>query len=84
MTPHGPTPAHRMAAGALADLESADGKVASGWRYDAQFERLADDPELLTRLGPAVRTALGHYLTAKRAAERLGADTRAPKGGTNR
>jgi hypothetical protein len=54
-------------------------RVASAWRWDDEMERLAADRSVLDRLPAGRRTALGHYLTSKRAAEQLGGDVTDPK-----
>jgi hypothetical protein len=54
-------------------------RVASGFRYDPELERLAQDPQQLAGLPPAKRVAVGHYLTSKAAAFHLGHDVTDPE-----
>lgn len=56
--------------------------AASGWRRDAQLERLTrmktDNPDAYNALPANVRMSVGYYANAKAAAKAYGIDTTAP------
>ncbi len=83
--------AQRVSAGIGADDDLAPDqkrlrRVAGGWRYDPEMERLAANPELIDALPLAAQgkyhTALGYYDAGKSAAAALGRDVSGPQGGS--
>lgn len=66
-------------------MTSSDSRVqrklelrARTFRYNDQLERLSRDPQLLAKMPPTKRMAVGHYVMTREAAEAVGIDVSAP------